>query len=188
MKINDQIRAPKVRLIDAQGNQLGVVLLREALQLAEEAGVDLVEIAPEAKPPVCKIIDYGKFRYDQTKREKESRKARHVIKVKEIKLKPNIDDHDFETKVRHARDFLEEGNKVKVTCQFRGREMAHTEIGQKVVQRFCDLLNEVSQAESPVKRLGRFLNVVLAPCGKKKKIQENSRAKDEDKKGSEEQV
>lgn len=156
--------------------------------MSEEAGLDLVEIAPEAKPPVCKVIDYGKFRYDQTKKEKESRKARHVIKVKEIKVKPNIDDHDFETKLRHAKSFLEEGNKVKVTCQFRGREMAHTEIGEKVVAKFCAALEEISQAESEPKRLGRFLNVVLAPCGKKKKSQEISRAKDEDKKGSEKQV
>ncbi len=148
---------------------MGVVTLSEALAAAEEAELDLVEIAPEASPPVCKIIDFGKYRYDQTKREKESKKSRHTIKIKEIKLKPNIDTHDFDTKLRRARSFLEEGNKVKVTCQFRGREMAHTEIGERVVQKMCDSLEDIAQPDAPIKRMGRFLNVVLSPVGKRKK-------------------
>ncbi len=138
--------------------------------MAEEAGMDLVEIVPDAKPPDCKIIDYGKFRYDQTKREKESKKSRHVIKVKEIKLKPNIGTHDFETKLGHARKFIGEGNKVKVTCSFRGREMAHTELGEQLVKKFCDELSDIASSEAPLKRMGRFMHVVLAPsAGKKKK-------------------
>ena len=169
MRINNQIRVPKVRLINSKGEQMGVVTLSEALAAAEEAELDLVEIAPEASPPVCKIIDFGKYRYDQTKREKESKKSRHTIKIKEIKLKPNIDTHDFDTKLRRARSFLEEGNKVKVTCQFRGREMAHTEIGERVVQKMCDSLEDIAQPDAPIKRMGRFLNVVLSPVGKRKK-------------------
>jgi len=169
LRINNQIRVPKVRLINSKGEQMGVVTLSEALAAAEEAELDLVEIAPEASPPVCKIIDFGKYRYDQTKREKESKKSRHTIKIKEIKLKPNIDTHDFDTKLRRARSFLEEGNKVKVTCQFRGREMAHTEIGERVVQKMCDSLEDIAQPDAPIKRMGRFLNVVLSPVGKRKK-------------------
>lgn len=168
MRINKQIRAPKLRVIDKEGKQIGIISLKEALAKAEESGLDLVEIVPDASPPVAKIIDYGKFRYDQTKREKESKKARHVIKVKEIKIKPNIGENDFNTKLRHARKFLEEGNKVKLTCFFRGREMAHTEIGRNLLQKMCDDLSDISQAEGPLKRMGRFIHVVVAPVGKKK--------------------
>jgi translation initiation factor IF-3 len=156
-------------VIDSEGNQIGIIGTREALQMAEEAGLDLVEIVPDSKPPVCKIIDFGKYRYDQTKREKESKKARHVIKVKEIKVKPNIDDHDLETKLRHAREFLEEGHKVKFTCQFRGREMAHTEIGESLIKRCCDTLGDIGTPEGTPKRMGRFIHVVVAPGVKKKK-------------------
>ncbi len=141
---------------------------RDALKMAEDDGLDLVEIAPNAAPPVCKIIDYGKFRYDQTKREKESKKASHQIKVKEVKVKPNIDEHDLQTKLRHARDFLEKGNKVKVTCMFRGREMMHREIGERVIRKVIDDLQEIAVAESPLQMFGRFLTVVLAPQKKKK--------------------
>src|SRR6478672_480091 len=117
--------------------------------MAEEQGLDLVEIVPGSSPPVCKIINFGKFRYDQSKREKESKKAQHQIKVKEIKLKPNIDVHDLETKTRHARDFLTTGNKVKITCTFRGREVMHSAVGEKVVQDMVDSLEDVSTVESP---------------------------------------
>lgn len=158
-----------MRLIDPKGEQVGVVTIQEALEKAAEWGLDLVEIAPNAVPPVCKIIDYGKFRYDQTKREKESKKSQHQIKVKEVKIKPNIDDHDLQTKIRHAREFVEKGNKVKVTCMYRGREMAHPEIGQKVVQQFCIELEDIAAPESPMKLFGRFLTVVLAPASPKKK-------------------
>jgi translation initiation factor IF-3 len=164
LRINKQIRALKVRLIDADGSQVGVCPIKDALIRAQEANLDLVEIAPNAQPPVCKIIDYGKFRYDQTKREKESKKSQHQVKVKEIKLKPNIDEHDFLTKCKQARQFIEKGNKVKVTCVFRGREMAHPELGQKVVERFCKGLEDISLVEAPPKLLGRSLIGVLAPA------------------------
>lgn len=190
LRINRQIRAPKVRVIGPDGSQVGILAIRDALVKAQEANLDLVEIAPNAQPPVCKIIDYGKYRYDQTKREKESKKSQHQVKVKEIKLKPNIDEHDFQTKLKKAYQFLEKGNKVKITCMFRGREMAHPELGLKVVQRFCDGLKDVAQVEAPAKYMGRNLISVLAPGpmkpGLKAKItskpvkKESSDAKDED--------
>ncbi len=169
MKVNREIRAPKVRVISHTGEQVGIISLYEALAMAEEQGLDLVEIVPGSNPPVCKIMNFGKFRYDQSKREKESKKAQHQIKVKEIKLKPNIDTHDLETKTRHARDFLASGNKVKITCAFRGREMMHSDIGEKIVRQMCQDLEDVSTSESPLKMMGRMLLVVLAPGGKKKK-------------------
>ncbi len=169
MKVNREIRAPKVRLISHTGEQVGVVALYEALAMAEEQGLDLVEIVPGSVPPVCKVMNFGKFRYDQSKREKENKKATHQIKVKEIKLKPNIDVHDLETKTRHARDFLTSGNKVKITCTFRGREMMHPEFGEKIVREMCQHLEDISIAESPPKMMGRMLLVVLAPGAKKKK-------------------
>jgi translation initiation factor IF-3 len=169
LKVNREIRAPKVRVIGHDGEQIGIISLHEALAMAEEHGLDLVEIVPGSSPPVCKIINFGKFRYDQSKREKENKKAQHQIKVKEIKLKPNIDVHDLETKRRHAREFLTEGNKVKITCTFRGREMMHPEIGEKIVRDICQSLEDISSAESPAKMMGRMLLVVLAPGAKKKK-------------------
>lgn len=169
MKVNREIRAPKVRLISHEGEQVGIVNTYEALQMAEEVGLDLVEIVPSSTPPVCKIMNFGKFRYDQSKREKENKKAQHQIKVKEIKLKPNIDPHDLETKTRHAREFLLHGDKVKISCMFRGREMMHPELGEKIVQKMCQDLEDISIAESPPKLMGRLLLVVLAPGSKKKK-------------------
>lgn len=169
MKVNREIRAPKVRLINQNGEQVGVVSIQEAMAMADEAKLDLVEIVPGATPPVCKIINFGKFRYDQSKREKESKKAQHQIKVKEIKLKPNIDIHDLETKTRHAREFLVDGNKVKITCTFRGREVMHSAVGEKVVHDMVESLEDVATVESPPKMMGRMLLVVLAPGGKKKK-------------------
>lgn len=169
MKVNREIRAREVRVIGHTGEQVGVLTIYDALAMAEENGLDLVEIVPGSTPPVCKIMNFGKFRYDQSKREKENKKASHQIKVKEIKLKPNIDIHDLETKTRHARDFLTEGNKVKITCTFRGREMMHPEIGDKIVQDMCRHLEDIGVAESPPKMMGRMLLVVLAPGAKKKK-------------------
>lgn len=136
---------------------------------AEEMGLDLVEIAPTANPPVAKIIDYGKLRYHQAKKEKESKKAQVVIKVKEIKLKPNIDTHDFQTKVKHAREFVLKGNKVRVSIMFRGREMLHLDLGQKVVKQFCDELSDIAIVETPPKLLGRTMTTVLSPSGKRPK-------------------
>jgi translation initiation factor IF-3 len=169
LKVNREIRAAKVRLISHTGEQVGIVSLHEALEMADQNGLDLVEVVPGSTPPVCKIMNFGKFRYDQSKREKESKKASHQIKVKEIKLKPNIDVHDLETKIRHAREFLMSGNKVKITCLFRGREMMRPELGEKVVREMCQQLEEISMMESPPKMMGRMLLAVLAPGGVKKK-------------------
>jgi len=170
LRVNKQIRVPQVRVIDASGHQVGIMAPQEALKLAEKEGLDLVEIVPGAYPPVCKIIDYGKYRYDQTKREKESKKASHQVKIKEIKLKPNIKEHDLNTKIRRAKEFLQKGYKVKISCMFRGREMAHTEVGKETVQKAVDeLVDSVAVVETPMKQFGRFLNVVLAPSVKKKK-------------------
>lgn len=144
-----------------------MMTLREALMKAEDAGLDLVEIAPTAKPPVAKIIDYGKFRYHQQKKEKDSKKSQVQIRVKEVKLKPNIDTHDFQTKVKHARDFLIKGNKVRVSIMFRGREMLHIDLGEKVVREFCETLSDISAVEAPPKMMGRTITTVLAPGGKK---------------------
>lgn len=156
-------------MIDNDGSQVGVLSLADAIVRAEGAGLDLVEISPSADPPVCKIIDYGKYRYQQTKKEKEQKKTQHQIKVKEIKLKPNTSEHDLATKIKHAREFIVKGNKVKVTCMFRGREMAHPEFGEKVIQRICNDLSDIATPEASAKLFGRNLMIVLAPGGKKEK-------------------
>lgn len=169
MKVNKEIRAPKVRVISHTGEQIGVLTIQEALEKAQQEGLDLVEISAGSTPPVCKIINYGKYRYDQTKREKESKKAQHQVKIKEIKIKPNIGIHDLETKLKHAREFILEGNKVKVTCVFRGREMAHPELGEKLVRKLCDDMEDIATPEAPSKLFGRMLTIVLAPGAKKKK-------------------
>ena len=168
LRINREIRALKVRVIDKDGGQVGVLTLAEALAKAEAVGLDLVEIAPSAEPPVCKIIDFGKYRYQLTKKEKEQKKAQHQVKVKEIKIKPNTDEHDIETKLKHAREFITKGNKVRLICVFRGREMLHPEFGQRIIKRMCDDLSDVAALEAPAKMLGRNLSVVLAPGIKKK--------------------
>ncbi len=155
-------------MIGKDGEQLGVLPLIEAMSRAEQVGLDLVEIAPNAEPPVCKIVDFGKFRYQLTKKEKESKKSQHQVKVKEIKLKPNTDEHDVQTKLRHAREFLIKGNKVRVTCVFRGREMMHPEFGERLIHKMCEDLSDVATPESGAKMLGKALSLVLAPGGKKK--------------------
>ena len=168
MRVNKEIRAPRVRVIGASGEQVGIIALYEALRLAEDAELDLVEVVPNSNPPVCKVMNFGKFRYDQTKREKENKKTQHQIKVKEVKIKPNIGTHDLDTKYRHARQFIEEGDKVKLTCTFRGREMMHPEFGEKLVREMLDKLSDIAQAEAPPKLMGKMLTVVLAPSTKKK--------------------
>lgn len=170
MRINREIRAPRVRVIDKDGEQLGILPLIEAMSRAEQVGLDLVEIAPNAEPPVCKIVDYGKFRYQLVKKEKESKKSQHQVKVKEIKLKPNTDEHDVETKLKHAREFLLKGNKVRITCVFRGREMMHPEFGERIIHRMCEDLADVATPESSAKLLGKAMSLVLAPGGTKKKV------------------
>lgn len=156
----------RVRLILKDGTQAGVVTIDEAHRAAQEANLDLVEIAPNASPPVCKIVDYGKLRYEQAKKEKESRKAQHQVKVKEVKFRPNIDEHDLQFKLKNARNFLEKGNKVRVTCMFRGREVVHSDVGQRVIDRMAQELSDIAQVESGG-RMGRMLHVVLAPSKKK---------------------
>lgn len=168
MRINREIRADRVRVVSEDGEQLGVMNVREALRKAEDMGLDLVEIAPTANPPVCKIINYGKLRYLQTKKEKENKKTQHQIKIKEIKLKPNIDVHDLEVKIKHAREFLQNGNKVRLVCMFKGREMLHMDIGEKVLQDVCKALEDISGVEAPQKNIGRIMTLVLFPQAKKK--------------------
>ncbi len=169
MKVNRKIRAREVRLIGKDGEQIGVVALQDALDRAYREGLDLVEIAPNAVPPVCKVIDYGKYRYQMTKKERESKKSQHQVKVKEIRVKPNIDSHDLETKLRHARDFLVKGNKVRLTCTFRGRGMAHPELGENLMRNAIETLSDIAQVETPPKLMGRNLSLVLAPLSQQKR-------------------
>jgi len=162
-RVNDQIRIPNVRLIDETGENVGVVPTREALSRAEGVGLDLVEISPMADPPVCKILDYGKFKYEQQKRANEARKKQKIIEVKEIKMRPNIDQHDYEVKMRSIFKFLTEGDKVKVTMRFRGREMAHQELGLAVLDRVRDEVGELGKVEQMPKLEGRQMTMVMAP-------------------------
>ena len=160
--INEQIRDKEVRLIGEDGEQLGIMSSKEALALADEAGLDLVKIAPTAKPPVCKIIDYGKFRYEQTRKEKEAKKKQKIIELKEVRLSPNIDSNDLKTKATSARKFLEKGDKVKVTLRFRGREMAHMNQSKHILDDFAQSLEDVAVIEKPAKVEGRSMTMVLA--------------------------
>ncbi|MFP6726287.1 MAG: translation initiation factor IF-3 [Alphaproteobacteria bacterium] len=162
-RVNERIETESVRLVDETGTNVGIVSLDDALGRAEEVGLDLVEIAPEAKPPVCKILDYGKFKYEAQKRANEARKKQKVIDVKEIKMRPNIDHHDYDVKMRAMNKFLGEGDKVKVTLRFRGREMAHQELGLKVLERVRDDLGNVSKVEQFPKMEGRQITMVVAP-------------------------
>lgn len=159
--INEQIRDKEVRVIGENGEQLGIMSVREAMQLAEEAGVDLVKIAPTAKPPVCKIVDYGKFRYEQTRREKEAKKKQKVIEIKEIRLSPNIDTNDLNTKVNAARKFLSKGDRVKITLRFRGREMAHMANSKHILDDFAKALADISVVEKAPKVEGRSMTMFL---------------------------
>ena len=163
LQINEQIRDKELRVIDTDGTQLGIMPLRKALEIAEQKNLDLVKIAPQAKPPVCKIIDYGKFRFEQAKREKEARKNQRVVEIKEVRLSLNIDTHDFETKKNHALRFISEGNKVKASIRFRGREMGHPELGLEIMRRFADAMAEVANVEKPAKLEGRTMLMFLAP-------------------------
>ncbi len=160
--INEQIRDKEVRLIGADGEQLGIVSSKEAQRLAEEAGLDLVKIAPTAKPPVCKIIDYGKYRYEQARKEKEAKKKQKTVELKEIRLSPNIDTYDLNTKINSAKKFIEKGNKVKVTLRFRGREMAHMNQSKYILDDFAEALADVAVVEKAPKVEGRSIGMVLA--------------------------
>ena len=163
LQINEQIRDKELRVIYSDGTQLGIMPLRRAMELAEQKNLDLVKIAPQANPPVCKIIDYGKFRFEQAKREKEERKNQRVVEIKEVRLSLNIDTHDFETKKNHALRFISEGNKVKASIRFRGREMGHPELGLEIMRRFADAMSEVANVEKPAKLEGRTMLMFLAP-------------------------
>ena len=160
--INEQIRDREIRLIGEDGQQLGIMSSRDAMKLAKDAGLDLVKIAPTAKPPVCKIVDYGKFRYEQARREKEAKKKQKVIEVKELRLSPNIDTNDLNTKVNNARKFLEKGDKVKVTLRFRGRELAHVDNGKAILNSFAEMLSDVAVVDKPAKFEGRSMIMFLA--------------------------
>jgi translation initiation factor IF-3 len=170
LRINENIRVREVRLIDAEGNQKGIVPTFEALQMARAGGVDLVEIAPQAQPPVCKLLDYGKYKFELEKKNRESRKHQKQIRIKEIRMQPKIDEHDLEFKTRHVREFLDEGNKVKVTIRFRGRELAHTELGREVLDRILQMLGDAFMIEKPAQMEGRTMSLLLNPkAGKAKK-------------------
>lgn len=168
-RVNNKIRAREVRVIGDEGQQLGVHSLSDALSMARQRGVDLVEIAPNATPPVCRLVDYGKFRYEQAKKDKEAKKHQHANKVKEIQLSANIDPHDFSVKLSHAIEFLCEEMKVKVTLRFRGREMAHQEFGFKQVQNFIKDVAPYGHPDAPPKLIGKGLNVMLSPLPKNKR-------------------
>ena len=161
--MNGEIEGPQVRLVDADGTMIGVVSLEEGLSLAEAAGLDLVEVAPTAEPPVCKILDFGKFKYEAQKKASEARKKQKTIDVKEIKMRPGIDEHDYQVKMRNARRFLESGDKVKITIRFRGREMAHQDRGMRVLDRVREELDELAKVEQVPKSEGRLMTMVIAP-------------------------
>ena len=161
-QINEEIRDREVRLIGADGAQLGVMSAREAQVRADEAGLDLVKISPTAKPPVCKLMDYGKYRFEQAKREKEAKKNQHVVEIKEVRMSPGIDIGDFNTKLRNAQKFLAEGNRVKVTVRFRGREMAHTDIGKKLLLDFAAQCAELAVLDKEPKLEGRHMSIFLS--------------------------
>ncbi len=162
--MNEKIRAREVLVIDAEGEKRGVMPVEEALALAEEAGLDLVEVAPNAEPPVCKILDYGKYKYEAQKRAAEARKKQKTIEVKEVKMRPTIDTHDYEVKLRNLRKFIAKGDKVKVTIRFRGRELAHTDLGRELMQRVLADAGEEVKVELMPKMEGRQMVMILAPA------------------------
>ncbi len=172
LRINEQIHIREVRVTSATGEQLGIMPTREALRMAEEQHLDLVEVAPKAKPPVCRIMDFGKYRYEQQKREKEAKKKQKVINIKEVKLRPNIEQHDFDVKLKNALRFVEEGNKVKVTIMFRGRELSHPELGKEVLSRVAAALGDAVSIERNAKLEGKNMTMIVAP-----KVQKSSKKK-----------
>lgn len=163
MRVNDQIRISPIRLIDERGGQVGIVSIEEARERANRVGLDLVEVAPAARPPVCRLMDYGKYKYNAARKAKEAKKKQHHIQIKEVKFRPGIEDHDYDFKLRHARRFLDEGNKVKLTMMFRGRQLSHPEIGMEVLKRVIGDLDDVAKVETRPVREGRTMTMVLAP-------------------------
>ncbi|MGI5835966.1 MAG: translation initiation factor IF-3 [Chloroflexota bacterium] len=167
LRINDRIRVREVRLIDDKGEQLGVVPTAEALRIANERGFDLVEVAPNASPPVCRLMDYGKFKYEQTKKEREARKNQKIVLLKEMRLRPKIDEHDLEFKTKLVQKFLQEGDKVKVTIVFRGRELAHPQLGRELLDTMADKLKGVASLERSPLMEGKSMSMILAPATNK---------------------
>ena len=157
------IRAREVRVIGQEGGQLGIMAVQDAIQLAEEQGLDLVEVAPEARPPVCRVMDYGKYKYQQSKRLQQAKKKQKVISVKEIKLRPKTEEHDYQFKTQHVRRFLQDGHKAKVTVVFRGREMAHTELGRRMLDRIVEDMGDISTVEQTPRQEGRNMSMILSP-------------------------
>ena len=162
-QLNEEIRDKELRLIGNGGDQLGIMSAEEALRIADEQGLDLVKISPQANPPVCKLMDYGKYRFEQSKREKEARKNQHVVEIKEIRMSPGIDVGDFNVKLKNAQKFLADGDRVKVAVRFRGREMAHTDIGKKLLDRFAEQCAEVANVDKGAKLEGRNMSMFLSP-------------------------
>ena len=167
MLINEEIKLKEVRVVDAEGNPIGIMSSDAALKIAYDQGYDLVLMAPQAQPPVCKIIDYGKFRFERDKKEKEAKKKQQTVELKEIQLSCRIDTHDFETKARHAQRFLKDGNKVRVVMRFKGREMSHISIGQEIMQKFRDTCAELGSVDKAPVLDGRILSMVIAPVKQK---------------------
>lgn len=179
LRINEEIRAKEIRLVDEDGGQLGLMSPREAIAIAEEKRLDVVEVAPTGRPPVCRIMDYGKYKYEQSKREREARKNQKVIVVKEVKLRPNIEDHDFMTKTRNAIRFLEDGDKVKVTIMFRGREITHPQIGRELSLRLADHVKDIAKIEKMPKVEGRNMTMVLVPIVDKQEKHDKKETQEE---------
>ena len=169
-RVNEDIRVKEVRLVSEDGEQLGIVPIREALTMAEEKMVDLVEVAPSAKPPVCRLMNYGKFKFEQSKREKESRKKQKIISIKEVKMRPNIEEHDFQVKAKNARKFLAAGDKLKFSIMFRGRQITHPELGEKLCIQLAKELSDISAVEKSPKVEGRNMVMILVP-----KLENNSK-------------
>jgi translation initiation factor IF-3 len=190
--VNDRIRAPQVRLVGSDGAQIGIVTVQEALRRAQELDLDLVEVAPQATPPVCRIMDYGKFKYERDIRQKEARKHQARVEVKEMKMRPKIDPHDYRTKKGHIERFLKTGARVKVTIMFRGREMAHTELGRKLLDRLTVDLQELATVEAYPKLDGRNMVMVIAPVkrpvGKAERAEQDAEEQGSDTQGSEAQA
>ena len=184
-RVNRRIRAPQVRLIGADGKQIGIMPTQKALVIAGENELDLVEIVATPPVPVCKIMDYGKFLYEESKKEKLAKKHQHAFQIKEIKLRPKIEDHDFLVKLKHARKFLESGHKVKFVLKFRGREITHPKLGENVLDRVVQQLSDTSKIEQPVKRMGKLMIMVLSPFLKQKK---EEHAETENQEGSSEAI
>ncbi|HEQ98682.1 MAG TPA: translation initiation factor IF-3 [candidate division Zixibacteria bacterium] len=163
MRVNSRIRAPQVRVIDTDGSQIGILPTREAVEKAYEKGLDLVEVSPNAKPPVCRILDFGKYKYEQSKKAKAAKKKQHTVQLKEMRYRPKIEEHDYNFKTRHVKEFLLQGFKVKVFVEFRGREMAHIEFGKKIMERLQEDLSEVAVVEQRPKMEGRNLIMIVMP-------------------------